>query len=147
MLKAVYDAANLLEGAAQTEAATNAMFDDDEEDEEPSITGRSYKSGFSLEYGNPNQTHITWAALLRQMKSEIKEIGYAQYPKITSTRKIDLNKPFTLTPDGFDPKKNKKRALLIGCNYNACEGAELHASHDDVRSMKVGTMRACCCLG
>lgn len=142
MLKVVYDAANEMEGAAQTEAAAQALFEDDEEDDdEPSVMGKSYRSGASLEYGNLSQSQITWAQMLRQMKSEFKEIGYSQAPKISTTRKIDLNRPFSLQGETFEAKKNKKRSLLIGCNYRNSNGAELKASHDDIRSMKV-----CCCL-
>lgn len=138
MLKVVYDAANEMEGAAQTEAAAQALFDDDDDDDdEPSITGKSFKSGYSLEFGNLNPGLITWAMLLRQLKSEFKEVGYAQAPKITTTRKIDLNKPFSLASENFAPHKNQKRSLLIGCNYRNLQGAELKASHDDIRSMKV----------
>jgi hypothetical protein len=138
MLKVVYDAANEMEGAAQTEAAAQALFEDDDTvDDEPSITGKSYKSGYSLECGTMNHSQITWAMMLRQLKSEFKDVGYAQAPKITTTRKIDLNKPFSLAPENFDPKKNMKRSLLIGCNYKNIPGAELKASHDDIRSMKV----------
>ena len=127
-----------MEGAAQTEAAAQALFDDDDDDDdEPSIMGKSFRSGVSLEYGTINQSHITWAQMFRQMKSEFKEIGYSQAPKITTTRKIDLNKPFSLQGETYDPKKNKKRSLLIGCNYRNSNGAELKASHDDIRSMKV----------
>jgi len=142
----VYDAANEMEGAAQSEAAAQALFDDDEDEEDdPSVMGKSFRSGVSLEYGNlSQQSLITWASMLRQMKSEFKEIGYSQAPKITTTRKIDLNKPFSLQGENFDPKKNKKRSLLIGCNYRNSNGAELKASHDDIRSTKV--CRFCCVL-
>jgi hypothetical protein len=75
--------------------------------------------------------------MLGRMKAEFKEIGYAQLPKVTTTRKLDLNKPFTLTPDDFDPRKGKKRSLLVGCNYSDLSNAELKASHDDIKSMKV----------
>jgi hypothetical protein len=140
MLKVVYDAANEMEGAAQTEAAAQSLFQDDEEDEEddePSITGKSFKSGYSLEFSHLHHGRITWAMMLRQLKSEFKEVGYAQTPKITTTRKLDLNTPFSLASESFDPLKNKKRSLLIGCNYRNIPGAELKASHDDIRSMKV----------
>lgn len=140
MLKVVYDAANEMDGAAQTEAAAAALFedDDDEEDDEKSIAGKSLKSGYSLDFGasHGQEIRMTWASLLRQMKSEFKEVGYAQVPKITTTRKIDLNEPFSLTSPDFDPRKNKKRSLLIGCNYKNMPEAELKASHDDIRSMK-----------
>jgi hypothetical protein len=140
MLKVLYDAANDAADAAQTQKASEALFDDDDEDdEEASAMGKSFKSGFSLEAVSPNPGTITWADLLRKMKAEMKEIQYAQVPKITSTRKVDLNKPFSLVPDNFDAVKGKKRSLLIGCNYNNVNGAELKACHDDIRSMKVRT--------
>jgi hypothetical protein len=139
LLKVLYDAANDNVDAAQHEAASAALFDDDEEEEEENSTwmGKSYKSGYSLETMHPNPTTISWASLLRKMKSEIKDIEYAQVPKITTSRKIDLSKPFSLVPEDFDGTKCKKRSLLIGCNYKNVTDAELKASHDDVRSMKV----------
>jgi len=139
MLKVLYDAANDAADAAQTQEASQALFDDDEdtEDESAFMGTRSVRSGFSLEQTAPNPTTITWADLLRRMKAEVKDIEYAQVPKITTTRKIDLNKPFSLVPDNFDPRHGKKRSLLIGCGYKNIHGAELKASHDDVRSMKV----------
>ena len=137
-MKVFYDAAND-NGVAQTEAASDAIFDDDEDDEDESVfLGRSVRSGFSLDYGTQYTSSTSWADTLRQMKAEFKEIGYAQIPKITTSRKIDLNKPFSLFPEGFDSVKGKKRSLLIGCNYvNPPAGAELKASYDDIRSMKV----------
>jgi hypothetical protein len=142
MLKVLYDAANDAADAAQTEKASEALFDDDDEDDEESSVamGKSFKSEFFLDPTSPNPSTITWADLLRKMKAEMKEIQYAQVPKITTTRKVDLNKPFSLVPPSFDPVKGTKRSLLIGCNYNNVHGAELKACHDDIRSMKV---RAC----
>lgn len=137
LLKVVYDAANEASGAAQSAAAAQALFDDDEDEDDASFLAKSYKSGFSMDYGCQNTVSVTWADLLRQMKAEFKEIGYAQVPKVTTTRKLDLNKPFSLFPENFDPAKNKKRSLLIGCNYSEMPDCELKACHDDVRSMKV----------
>lgn len=111
--------------------------DDDEDDTEPALLSKSPKSGLSIDYGCQASVSITWSDLLRRMKAEFKEIGYAQAPKVTTSRKLDLNKPFSLAPETFDPRKNKKRALLIGCNYHELKDAELKASHDDIRSMKV----------
>lgn len=143
MLKVLYDAANNDQAEAiEAEKAADALFDDDDdeddddEDGEGSAWGRSFKSGFSIDKDFPNQCTITWCELLKKMKAEIKDIEYKQIPKITSSRKIDLNKPFSLVPENFDPDKGKKRSLLIGCNYRNLPGAELKASHDDVRSMK-----------
>ena len=140
MLKVLYDAANDTMDTNHQEAVASSLFDDDDDegtDDGLSSMAKSFKSGFSLDNGTMTATTLTWADLLRKMKAEMKEIEYAQTPKITTTRKIDLNKPFSLLPDDFDPSKNKKRALLIGCNYKNIPGAELKASHDDIRSMKV----------
>lgn len=136
MLKVLYDAANEAADAAHEAAATDAIFDDEESMlTNPMEMGRT-RTFESLVLGVVPTT-ITWAALLRKMNAEIQEIEYAQAPLVTSTRKFDLNKPFSLVPEDFDPKKNTMRSLLIGCNYNNVAGAELKASHDDVRSMKV----------
>ena len=136
----VYDAASEVADAAQNDAAAASLFEDDDENDADnfSITQKSVRSGYSLDCTQPNPTTITWAELLRKMKAEMKEIEYAQYPKITTTRKIDLSKPFSLVPEDFDFGTGQKRALLIGCNYTNMNDALLKASHDDVRSMKVG---------
>ena len=143
MLKVLYDAANEAADAAQEAAATEAIFDEDEE----SMIANSVEMGRartfeSLVLGVVPAT-ITWAALLRKMKAEIQEIEYAQAPLVTSSRKFDLNKPFSLIPESFDKEKNTMRSLLIGCNYTHVAGAELKASHDDVRSMKVCRQSRC----
>lgn len=142
MLKVLYDAANesiALENGAPL--ANDSLFDDDDEESLISsygVHGLSRDRTFqSLTLGDvATQSTLTWATLLRKMKAEIAEIEYAQAPTITSTRKFDLNQPFTLIPAGFDETVNKKRSLLIGCNYGNVHGAELKASHDDIRSIK-----------
>lgn len=135
LLKVVYDAATEMTDAAQNDAA--ALFDDDDEQSLDNLSLiNKFKTGASLDYYHPNPTTLTWADLLRKMKAEMKEIEYPQYPKITTTRKIDLMTPFSLEPENFDPDKGKKRSLLIGCNYKTVKEETLKASHDDVRSMK-----------
>jgi hypothetical protein len=138
-LKVLYDSANDAAGAAQSKAAAESLFDDDDDDDEtdPDALPKSPRSGISLDFGGQSSVAINWIDLLRRMKVEFKEIGYAQAPKVTTSRKIDLNKPFSLTPENFNPEKNRKRSLLIGCNYHTLKDAELKASHDDIRSMKV----------
>lgn len=134
MLKVLYDSANDAADAAQTKEASEALFDDD--DDEESILGKSVKSVHSLEFAPSNPATISWAALMRRMKAEISDIEHAQTPTLTTTRKFDLNQPFSIVPENFDGRKGKKRSLLIGCNYTNIHGAELKASHDDVGSMK-----------
>lgn len=140
MLKVLYDAANEAADAAQAMESSDALFADDDDDD-ATITGdhpfsrnNTFASIDMNDHCNPST--ISWATLLRKMKAEIKDIEYAQVPTLTTTRKLDLNQAFSLVPDAFDPKACKKRSLLVGCNYNHINGAQLKASHDDVRSMK-----------
>lgn len=140
MLKVLYDAANEVTDAAQTAAASEALFDDDEEEDTTLSNGPTFGRNTTFasidmnEHYNPST--ISWATLLRKMKAEIKDIEYAQVPALSATRKFDVNQPFSLVPDSFDPETGKRRSLLIGCNYGHIDGAQLKASHDDVRSMK-----------
>jgi hypothetical protein len=142
VLKVLYDAANEAVGAAQTVEASQALFDDDDDEDEslltagPAFTRNSTFASIDMnDHYNPST--ITWATLLRKMKAEVKDIEYAQVPTLSATRKFDLNQAFSLVPDTFDSKTGKKRSLLIGCNYDHINGAQLKAGHDDVRSMKV----------
>ena len=146
MLKVLYDAANETKDADDADPETDALFDDDDDDDE-SAWGKSFKSGFSLDNGFASQNTISWADLLRKMTSEMREIEYPQIPKLTTSRKLDLNKNFSLVPENFVPSSGKKRSLFVGCNYSNLPGAELKASHDDIRSMKVRRNSAflCCC--
>mmetsp|Transcript_449 Transcript_449/g.712 ORF Transcript_449/g.712 Transcript_449/m.712 type:complete len:627 (-) Transcript_449:74-1954(-) len=144
MLKVLYDAANEQQDGDDDDTNNNdghgnSLFDDDDDDTAfGSAMNLSRDRTFqSLTLGDvATQSSITWSELLRKMKAEITEIEYAQAPTITSTRKFDLNAPFTLIPADFDESKNKKRSLLIGSNYGNIHGAELKASHDDIRSVK-----------
>lgn len=139
LLKVLYDAANDAVDAAQTMEATDALFDDDEDEktlgDAPDFTRNSTFASIDMnEHSNPSV--ISWSTLLRTMKAEMKEIEFAQAPMITATRKFDLNQPFSLVPESFNKETGKKRSLLIGCNYSHLDGHQLKAAHDDVRSMK-----------
>ena len=138
MLKALYDAASEATNAVHSgENGRNSLFDDDDDESLATLPFTRNSTFASLDMnGQSNPTTITWAELLRKMKYEINEIGYVQAPTIGSTRKFDLNTPFSLVPQSFDKVTGRKRSLLIGCNYHGNEEAELKASHDDVRSMK-----------
>jgi hypothetical protein len=141
MLKVLYDAANEVVDLTPDDlgARSNSLFDDDDDSTlGPSIALHRDRTHESLILGDiSTPSAITWAELLRNMKAEIQDIEYAQVPAITSSRKFDINKPFSLIPDNFDPSTGQKRSLLIACNYQGVPGAELKASHDDIRSMKV----------
>lgn len=141
MLKVLYDAANEVADGTQTADASETLFDDDDEEDNTLSSGPAFGRNTTFasidmnEHYNPST--ITWASLLRKMKAEIKDIEYAQVPSLSATRKFDVNQPFSLVPETFDPENGKRRSLLIGCNYDHIDGAQLKASHDDVRSMKV----------
>lgn len=138
MLKVLYDAANeAMDATMADNYDSSALFEDDETICSGPLELSRDRTFQSLVLGDVGtQSSITWADLLRKMKAEIHEIEYAQAPTITTSRKFDLNTPFTLIPDDFDESTGKKRSLLIGCNYSNIHGAELKASHDDIRSMK-----------
>ncbi|GKY92346.1 hypothetical protein MPSEU_000205500 [Mayamaea pseudoterrestris] len=135
MLKVLYDAAHSARSGDADDPEMDALFDDDDDDDE-SAWGKSFKSGFSLDNGFASHNTIAWADLLRKMKDEMREIEYPQVPKLTTSRRLDLSKKFSLVPESFVPATGKKRSLFIGCNYSNVPGAELKASHDDIRSMK-----------
>mgnify|MGYP000125260208 CR=1 FL=1 len=143
LLKAMYDteseAANV---ASPPNLDAKNLFDDDD-DETVDTAGytvdrtlASFETLVLNDNANANATTMTWAQLLRKMKSEMQGVGFNQAPAVTSSYKFDLNEPFSLVPPEFDKMVNKKRALLVGCNYRRSPDAELRACHDDVRSVK-----------
>ncbi len=138
MLKVLYDAASEAVDAVQPdENGMDSLFDDDDDESLATLPLARNSTFASLDMnGQSNPSTISWAELLRKMKTEIKDIEYVQLPTIGSTRKFDLNKSFSLVPESFDKTTGKKRSLLVGCNYLDTEGAELKASHDDICSMK-----------
>lgn len=115
------------------------LFDDDDDDTVDtagfSIDSTS-KSFDTLTLNGSSATSLTWAQLLRKMKGEMQGMGFNQVPAITSSYKFDLNQPFSLIPPEFKVGVNKKRTLLIGCNYRKTPDAQLKACHDDVSSIK-----------
>jgi len=54
-------------------------------------------------------------------------------PQLTSSRLIDVNKPFKMIND--DSSYGTKRAVLIGINYTGQQG-QLSGCHNDVKNMK-----------
>jgi hypothetical protein len=75
---------------------------------------------------------VTWLWLLKNLRLELKKLGYKQTPQLSSSRRIDQTKEIS-----FDTKNNKgtKRALLIGINYKGQQG-ELFGCHNDIRNIK-----------
>jgi len=87
----------------------------------------------SHEYGHDD---ISWVDVLRQMRDVLNEKGFEQIPQLTSSRMIDVQDRFAITPvDGsFSQKNNTKRAVLIGINYTGQKG-ELSGCHNDVKNV------------
>lgn len=135
MLKALYDNENDDTDMMVNHnlSDTDNLFDDDEDesvDDDASIESIAFD-----DVDDQNGPVLTWAGMLRNMKDEMEDFGNIQVPAISTSRRFDLNEPFSLVPNSFDPRKNKKIALLIGCNYLNSSG-EISTSHDDIRSMK-----------
>lgn len=81
-------------------------------------------------------TSMSWVNLLRSMRTNLLHKGFDQVPQLTSSRMIDVNKPFELV----NPGNGTKRAVLIGINYRGQQG-ELSGCHNDAMNMKKYLMR------
>jgi hypothetical protein len=127
----LYDSAGNASRNGKSNEDTGCLFDE----EEDSLSGVSPMVSFgSLNF--EEDCNLPWVSLLRKMKSEIKELDFAQVPTISTSKKLDINQAFSIVPEHFDVTKGTKRSLLIGCNYENFEHAALKASHDDIRSIK-----------
>eukprot|EP00527_Entomoneis_sp_CCMP2396_P005013 CAMPEP_0198144448 /NCGR_PEP_ID=MMETSP1443-20131203/15865_1 /TAXON_ID=186043 /ORGANISM="Entomoneis sp., Strain CCMP2396" /LENGTH=314 /DNA_ID=CAMNT_0043807849 /DNA_START=174 /DNA_END=1118 /DNA_ORIENTATION=+ len=86
-------------------------------------------------YGMGREQELSWVKCLRQMRSELRQMGYDQVPQLTSSRLIDVNKTMNIVPPDFKPGQNRKRAILIGINYEGQQG-QLSGCHNDVKNIK-----------
>lgn len=136
LLKALYDLEqevdlNVDSSYNNYDAEDNLFRDDDpfEDDynEENSIG--------SLQFDNVISNALTWSGLIRRMKDEMEDQGYNQIPILSTSRKFNLEEPVHLLPPDFDPKRNRKFALLVGCGYTGRYG-ELRSSHNDIKVTK-----------
>lgn len=75
---------------------------------------------------------ISWVEVLRSMRVNLLNKGFDQVPQLTSSRMIDVNKPFKLVNEST---YGTKRAVLIGINYVGQQG-QLSGCHNDVKNMK-----------
>ena len=65
------------------------------------------------------------------MRGVLSEKSYEQIPQLSSSRAMDVETKFDLTPEDFS---GTKRAVLIGINYVGQSG-ELAGCHNDVLNM------------
>jgi len=75
---------------------------------------------------------MSWVQVLRKMRTELNQMGFKQVPQLTSSRYIDVNKPFQIVPPG---NTGRRRAILIGINYVG-QYNSLSGCHNDVRNIK-----------
>jgi len=83
-------------------------------------------------YSNAS-TGITssWVDVLMKMRT-ILAGDYSQIPQLTSSRKMDVNEPFNIVPEG---SYGTRRAVLIGINYEGQQG-ELSGCINDAKNVK-----------
>ena len=137
----MYDTESEVNNVAQGHLLDHKNLFDDDDDETIDTAGYTVDRTIAsfdtlLLHDNSNAAVMTWADLLRKMKTEMQGLGFSQLPALTASYKFDLNQPFSLIPPDFKSGVNKKRSLLIGCNYRKTPDAQLKACHDDVRSIK-----------
>lgn len=142
LLKVLYDYQNEDEesndGYDDFADQTENLFDDDDDD----VSG-VYNRGVSqsesvgsLAFDNLLVgSALTWGDLMRRMKDEMEDQGYQQTPTLCTSRRFELNEPVGLVSPDFDPSRNRKFSVLIGCNYKGTEGP-LQKSHEDICSIK-----------
>lgn len=75
--------------------------------------------------------NLSWVDLLRSMRTNLLKKRFDQVPQLTSSRMIDVNKPFELV----NPGNGTKRAVLVGINYRGQDG-ELSGCQNDALNMK-----------
>lgn len=79
-----------------------------------------------------NEEELSFQDVLLQMRTILDGKGFSQIPQLSSSRKLDIETKFDITPDDFS---GTKRAVMIGINYIGQSG-ELAGCHNDVLNMK-----------
>jgi len=75
---------------------------------------------------------LSFQDVLTSMRGMLSEKDYDQIPQLSSSRPMDIETRFDLTPENFS---GTKRAVLIGINYVGQSG-ELSGCHNDVLNIK-----------
>mmetsp|Transcript_31585 Transcript_31585/g.52138 ORF Transcript_31585/g.52138 Transcript_31585/m.52138 type:complete len:371 (-) Transcript_31585:233-1345(-) len=84
---------------------------------------------------------LTYRVVLKRMRYVLKKKGYTQRPQLSSSRNVRMSDKFDLIPDTVVDKFvgkmfGKKRALLIGINYEGHDKGALSGCHNDVKNWK-----------
>lgn len=69
----------------------------------------------------------SWVDTLREMRNNLRKMGYDQVPQLTSSRMIDVNKIMHIVPP--ECANGRRRAVLIGINYVGQQG-QLSGCHN-----------------
>lgn len=75
---------------------------------------------------------LSFSDTLLKVRDILKGKGFSQIPQLSSSRPMDVKKPFDLVPENMT---GTRRAVMIGINYVGQEG-ELRGCHNDVGNMK-----------
>lgn len=75
---------------------------------------------------------LSFKSVLLRMRSVLKAKKFDQIPQLSSSRAMDVETKFDISPEGFN---GTKRAVMIGINYVGQNG-ELSGCHNDVLNMK-----------
>jgi metacaspase-1 len=77
------------------------------------------------------ETALSFQEVLLQMRGILKESRFDQVPQLSSSRSMDIKKPFTVVPDNFS---GTRRAVVIAINYVGQQG-ELRGCQNDANNM------------
>jgi metal-dependent hydrolase (beta-lactamase superfamily II) len=75
---------------------------------------------------------LSYKEILLKMRELLSSRNFTQIPQLSSSRKLDVDTKFDITPNNFN---GTKRAVMVGINYVGQDG-ELSGCHNDVLNMK-----------
>jgi len=76
---------------------------------------------------------LTYQETLLAIREQLKGKGFSQIPQLSSSRPMDIKKPFDFVPDNMT---GTRRAVMIGINYVGHNPGALRGCHNDVNNMK-----------
>ena len=75
---------------------------------------------------------LTYAGVLKSMRSVLDQGNYSQVPQLSTSRPLDINHKFEIIPSSCS--SGTRRAVLIGINYAGMRG-ELSGCQNDVKNV------------
>ncbi|GKY96483.1 hypothetical protein MPSEU_000607700 [Mayamaea pseudoterrestris] len=133
--KAIPSEFNMLSAADDSQEAQEAY--NTSQFELPNANGKSggccTSALLQVLYDNAHRVNkLSWIAVLKQMRMELKKQGYKQEPQVSSSRPLHPEKPLNIVP----PNSGRRRALLIGINYVGQGAGELKAPQHDCLNIR-----------